>query len=183
LDLLWGRVRAAVVSKLQAKSDHFEIRTKNAVAGVRGSSLGVDYDPDKDIMQSGCGEGNCYVKVGGKITTIPVGQILSVIGGNVGAPVPFQSGEPGSYNPNVQFADDGTGNGSQADQGIPEAHGPKTPGSPEIPTVDYDPSQINNDGGRSGMNDLMLPENIGPLGVGPDGSCCGGFGTTQGPGE
>lgn len=119
-DLLVGKIRAAVASKLLSSNSVFEIRTKNAVAGVRGSMIGVEYNPQNNSTLVGCGEGECYIKVNGQTITVPINQILSVLGNQAGKPGPLQNGQPGSYNPKMQYDGKAEGNDSDADKGAPE---------------------------------------------------------------
>lgn len=192
-ELLVGRIRAAVSARLLAqRGDFFEIRTRNAVAGVRGSQLGVSYDADNNQTQAGCGAGDCYMTFGGQTISIPVGQIITAVGNQLGSLQNFSNGQPGSYDPNAEFDTDGR----SGEDGLPGQRGSQTggPGDDQRnqnldrnrpPRAPHDPFEISPDRYFRFLQNIMNSQRTQPgsgANIGNDGSPTGS-GTTRGPGE
>ena len=51
LGLLQGKVAAVVSDYYHQSGARYEIKTRNAVAGVRGTEFSMSYDPDKDVTE------------------------------------------------------------------------------------------------------------------------------------
>jgi hypothetical protein len=70
-----GKVVLAVAKQRMRPGESIEIRTPNAVAGVRGSILAVAYDPGQNLTTAICHSGDCtYQFAGGATNPLPPGQ-------------------------------------------------------------------------------------------------------------
>jgi FecR-like protein len=70
-----GKVVLAVAKQRMRPGESIEIRTPNAIAGVRGSILAVAYDPRQNLTTAICHAGDCtYQYAGGPTNPLPPGQ-------------------------------------------------------------------------------------------------------------
>ena len=71
LNVMYGKMRATVNQKYDGKSESFQVKTKSAVAGVRGTDFLTGYEPKTNKMSVVTFEGNVEVGKpgpGGSIT-------------------------------------------------------------------------------------------------------------------
>lgn len=83
-----------------------EVETEVGIAGVRGSLMGVSYDPETKIMTVTCLEGNCYLRNDAGRTDLTDNEASGILGPDQ-APTPARSLTPCeleawlTYNPEV----------------------------------------------------------------------------------